>query len=115
MKKVLYSLLIMQMLISCNNTACLEGTSWTFSDKEGNSILMFSDSTYKAKITHSGDEIINEYPYTIIEDTIYLNNIGSTTLKGVIKGDELIIYQSEQIELPDTFLTNLYQLIYKKQ
>lgn len=103
------------MLISCNNTASLKGTSWMFSTKEGNSILVFSDSTYIAKITHNREEDKKEYPYIIIEDTIYLNKSGRSTLKGVIKGNELIIYQSELIELPDTSFTNIYQLIYKKQ
>lgn len=103
------------MLISCNNIASLKGTSWMYSTKEGNSILEFSDSTYVTKIVHNGEAEQREFPYTVIGDTIYFPASGSITLKGVIKGDELIIHQSELIELRDTSFTNTYQLVYKKQ
>ena len=103
------------ILISCNNTSSLVDTTWILSDNGSKATLIFSDSTYIAKINHNGLEEQKEYPYTIKGDTIYLPVTGSNSFKGVIKESSLIIYQTELIELPDTSYVNTHELIYKKQ
>lgn len=115
MTKIIYIIVLITTFIGCSIKEPLKGTTWVLSVKGGSNTLTFSDSTCIAKISHNKKEEQKEFPYSIISDTIYLPTFGSTTSKGVIKGDELIIYQSELIELPDTFFTNTYQLIYKKQ
>lgn len=77
--------------------------------------LTFSDSTYIAKVYRDGIEEQKEYPYTLIGDTIYLPTIGSNSFKGIIRENNLIIYQNTLIELPDTTFINTSELIYKKQ
>lgn len=115
MKKLLHLSFLVLILMSCNNTSSLTGTIWTLSNNEGKATLTFSDSTYIAKIYHDGIEEQKEYSYTIIGDTIHLPSSGSTSFKGIIKENNLIIYQSELIELPDTSYINTYELIYTKQ
>lgn len=115
MKNILHLSFFILILISCSNTSTLRGTIWELSDNESKSTLTFSDSTYIAKIYHDEIEDQKEYSYTMIEDTIYFPASGSNSLKGVIKDNNLIIYQNELIELPDTSFIDTHELIYKKQ
>lgn len=115
MTKIIYIIALITTLAGCGSKESLKGTIWKLSIKEGSNTLIFSDSTYIAKISHNEKEEQKEFPYSIIGDTIYFPTFGSTTSKGVIKGNELNIYKNELIELQDTFFTNTYQLIYKKQ